>query len=68
MILSEALKEESLERDGQRVETVGPGKGCGLLDQSSAKRGLSEESVEALEDGSQRPGFEVAVDSTDEWT
>ena len=62
MILSEALNEEGLERDGQRVETLGPGKGFGLLDQSSAKRGLIEESIEALEDGSQRPGFEVTMD------
>jgi hypothetical protein len=53
-------------RTGQRVETLGPGKGSGLLDQSSTKRGLIEESIEALEDGSQRPGFEVTVDRTDE--
>ena len=66
MILSEALNEERLERDRQRVETLGPSKGSGLLDQRSTKRGLIEESIEALEDGSQRPGFEVAVDSTDE--
>ena len=66
MILSEALNEERLERDGQRVETLGPGKGSGLLDQSSTKRRLIEESIEALEDGSQRPGLEVTVDRTDE--
>jgi hypothetical protein len=66
MILSEALNEKRLERDGQRVEALGPGKGSGLLDQSSTKQGLIEESLEALEDGSQRPGFEVTVDRTDE--
>jgi hypothetical protein len=66
MILSEALNEKRLERDGQRVETLGAGKGFGLLDQSGAKRGLIEKSLEALEDGSQRPGFEVTVDHTDE--
>jgi hypothetical protein len=66
MILSEALNEERLERDGQRVETLGPGKGVGLLDQSSTKCGLIKESLEALEDGSQRPGLEVTVDRTDE--
>jgi hypothetical protein len=66
MILSETLNEKRLERDGQRVETLGPGKGSGLLDQSSTKHGLIEESLEALEDGSQRPGFEVTVDRTDE--
>ena len=66
MILSEALHEKRLERDGQRVETLGPGKGVGLLDQRFSKRGLIEESLETLEDGSQRPGFEVTVDRTDE--
>ena len=65
MILREALNEKRLERDGQRVETLGAGKGAGLLDQRSTKRGLIKESLEALEEGSQRPGFEVTVDRTD---
>jgi hypothetical protein len=66
MILSQALNEERLERDGQRVETLGAGKGVGLLNQRVSKRGLIEESLETLEDGSQRPGLEVTVDRTDE--
>jgi hypothetical protein len=40
MILSETLGEEGLDGDGQRIETLEPGKGVGLPDQSSAKRGL----------------------------
>jgi hypothetical protein len=66
MILSEALGEEGFEGDGQRIEALGPGKGFGFLDQSSTKRWLIEESVEALEDGSQGPGFEVLLDDSDE--
>ena len=66
MILSEALNEKRLERDGQRVETLRAGKGAGLLDQRVSKRGLLEESLETLEHSSQRPGVEVTVDSTDE--
>jgi hypothetical protein len=66
MILRETLNEERLERDRQRVETLGPGKGAGLLDQSSAKRRLIKESIEAPEDGSQRPGLEVTVDRANE--
>jgi hypothetical protein len=66
MILSQALNEECLEGDGQRVEPLGAGKGAGLLDQRVSKRGLIEESLETLENGSQRPGFEVTVDCTDE--
>ena len=65
MILSEALNEKGLERDGQRLETSGAGKGAGLLDQCVSKRGLIEESLEALENRAQRPGFEVIVDRTD---
>ncbi len=66
MILSEALNEECLERDGQRVESLGAGKGAGLLDQRVSKCRLFEESLETLENSSQRPGFEVTVDRTDE--
>jgi hypothetical protein len=66
MILSETLHEKRLERDGQGVETWGAGKGSGLLDQRVSKRGFIKESLEALENGSQRPGFEVTVDRTGE--
>ena len=66
MILSQALNEKRLERDGQRVETLGAGKGAGLLDQRVSKCRLLEESLETLENGSQRPGVEVTVDRTDE--
>jgi hypothetical protein len=66
MILSETLGEEGFDGDGQRIKALGPGKGVGLLDQSSAKGRLIEESVEALEDGSQGPRLEVLMDDTDE--
>ena len=62
----QALNEEGLECDGQGVETLGAGKGAGLLDQRVSKRGLLEKSLETLENGAQRPGFEVTVDRTDE--
>lgn len=47
-------------------EPLGAGKGAGLLDQRVSKCGLIEKSLETLENGSQRPGFEVTVDRTDE--
>jgi hypothetical protein len=66
MILCKTLGEEGFNGNGQRIEALGPGKGVGLLDHNAAKRGLIEESLEALEDGSQRPGLEVPVDGSDE--
>ena len=66
MILHETLREKSLERDGQRIEALRPGKGLRLPHQRSAKRGLLEEAIKTLEDGAQGPGFEVLMDNTDE--
>jgi hypothetical protein len=40
MILREALSEEGLEGDGQRIKALGPGKGFRLPNQSATKRGL----------------------------
>jgi hypothetical protein len=40
MVLSEALGEKGLDGDGQRIKTLGPGKGFGILNQSAAKRRL----------------------------